>query len=77
MLECDCCNRQVQDLPYSHIDHDPPHHQTDYCQGCWDWGCDDECYVAKHAPAVARVESDFTDNEMAEVLKSFGLEGTA
>lgn len=39
VLECECCERMVAALPYTHTDHNPPHTTWSYCQECYDAGC--------------------------------------
>lgn len=55
METCDCCQQQVQDLPYNHVHRDSGR-ETDYCQGCYDWGCDLEtCSLPERSLPEQRV----------------------
>lgn len=39
-LTCDCCQFQRTELPYHHDAHDDSGDSWDYCQQCYDIGCD-------------------------------------
>jgi hypothetical protein len=39
MDHCDCCNR-IARTPYHHDNHNPPYDSYDYCEACYNVGCD-------------------------------------
>lgn len=40
ILKCDCCGQNREKLPFHHEAHDDSGDSWDYCQECYDAGCD-------------------------------------
>lgn len=57
MVTCDCCGQQRQKLPFHHDAHDDSGMSWDYCQECYDTGCDlVTCSLQQHAFALDAIE---------------------
>ena len=78
-LPCGCCERflPAEMIRYSHFHRDTCR-VTEYCQDCYDAGCDLEtCELEVDDDLLKRdlrLRRGPTDEEMAEVYRSFGVE---
>ena len=71
MGDCDCCGATNVDLPYHHDNHNPPFDGYDYCQACWDWGCDGPgwCSAPPRTPVAKRPDPTL-DQDVDAAIRS-------
>lgn len=73
-VECECCFRMVDELPYHHDNHNPPYDGYDYCADCNGCGGPSDCCVPTDQPQEATdMSSTITDLERAELMLSMGM----